>query len=323
MAAMTKKVVVRAVEGTILVVSVLGETIECTERVPYQFLASWTVTRGEPLNFMINKMGAVIENCGKFSRLDKCSGIIVAELVNRAGVVKGYKVLMKDGTLSNFTKEDILRVAHEASTPLFQNAIIRNNSVCCYEGHPFDRIVIQGKNSTKSKGKAEAKPIRHEQKKNIPASYNQNQTYEMELCKKNGINPKLIANPNLSSSQMRVLWVSKQKGALSEYFCSPKYSVDAMKFYADRIVSKDVANSCAEMLSHPELTPEQLNELYQCVCRGIPYSDLCDKDANEIYVERLARDSELWGDVTDAKLIDTDILDKAVKSAMRLKGYTI
>lgn len=316
---MKKKVIVRAVEGDDVIISVLGETIEVSDRIPYHFIGSWSVTRGEPLNFSLNNKGDIIEDCGKFSRLATCSGIVLAELVNKAGVIKGYKVLKRDGSISNYTKEDILRVAHEANAPLFQNAIVRNNSISCYEGHPFEKIVIQGKQ--KQKGKAH--PIRHDAKKATPASYDSNQTYEMNLCKSKGIDPRLIANPDLSSEQMRVLWVSKQKGALSEYFCSPKYSVDSMKFYADRIVNKKIADSCADMLSHPELTPDQLNELYQCVCRGIPYSDLCDKDANSIYLERLARDEELWGNVTDEKLVDTDILDKAVRSAMKLKGYTV
>ena len=101
---------------------------------------------------------------------------------------------------------------------------------------------------------------------------------------------------------------------MSESFAKPYYSVDVMKFYADRLYTEQVVNSCKPMLSHPELGVDELSELYHCIILGVPYEDLVGKNADEISLERERRINE------DAISTESDLIEKAVFSMMKIKG---
>lgn len=161
-----------------------------------------------------------------------------------------------------------------------------------------------------------------------PADYNSDSLKEIAACKSKGIDPSFLYNPNLASKQMRVLWVAKSKGVLVDYFAKPEYNEDVMKFYADVLYNKDVADECKEMLKHPELSVDQLKELYLCACEGIDYSDMIGLTPDQIRVAKLSKADSIWGNEETAltpaqvKQIDYDLFDKAMKVALRKQGYS-
>ena len=146
--------------------------------------------------------------------------------------------------------------------------------------------------------------------------YNKAQNYEIDLCKRNGVDPELINNPDLSNAQMRVIWKSKSNGALAEAFNKPYYPVSSMKFYADRIFTKDDEKKYKKLLAHPELSEDELNELYLCIHDDIKYDDLIGESATDIFIEREHRRNEDIKEDTDFELFN-----KALKASMILQGY--
>lgn len=282
-----------------------------------------------PLNFGVDNNGNVLQNSGDFSRFNKDgSYIVLAELASKAGVIKGYRLLSVPGLRTvNVPKLDLINFASKLRYPLLQNGIIRNCAVCCYPLHSFIRVSIKEAQTVRKNETPKTQARQTIAKKALPIykSFSTEQLCEMDECKKRGIDTSLIENPDLSKQQMRVLWVSKSKGALSEYFSSPEFGVEEMKFYADRLYTKKIARECKPMLDLPKLTVPQLTELWQCVCKGIPFSDICNYDttSTDMYLRRLERDKELWYKPEKSFGANTNymdsLLDKAIISAMRLK----
>ena len=142
---------------------------------------------------------------------------------------------------------------------------------------------------------------------------------EIAKCKKHGINADFLLRGNLDSKQMRVLWVSKSKGAYAEAFNNPDLSVDAMKFYADRICSKVAAKECKVLLDHPELSVEELTELYQCINEGVDPTELIGESPVNIQIAREKATRQYWG-ATSILGDDTDYYSKAVRVAMNIRS---
>lgn len=282
----------------------------------------------QPLNFDIDQAKyTVAQNFGSFDRFsDSGSAVVVAELRSRSERVLGYRLLScANLQLVNLKTEDIVTRSEKQDNPFLQNGIIRNNTVNCYPHHKYQVLHIEDYKAQQTKVKADApvqpippkrKPLKPKFKQIKP--YSEDQKLELSRCLAAGGDAKLLANPELSTEQMRVLWVSKMNGAVAECFKDPRIPTDSMKFYSQRIVSKKIAADCKEMFQHPELSVDQLSELYLCVCAGVDYSDLMDKSPVEIQVERENRSREYWGDAKD--LDDGSYLIKAANVASRLKG---
>ena len=146
--------------------------------------------------------------------------------------------------------------------------------------------------------------------------YNKAQNKELELCKKNGIDPELISDDRLSNSQMRVIWKSKQNGAMSECFNKPEFSTSAMKFYADHLFLPEDKERYSKLLSYPELSGSELLELSNCIEDNVEYEDLIGESDIHIFVEREHRKNEKLP--TEDEIM---LRDKAMKYRMRLLGF--
>lgn len=282
--------------------------------------------RAVPLNFSIDQnRGIIVQDWGSFDRFSKegCA-VIVGELKSKSGMTLGYRLLScSNGVVANYKTSVIIERASKQKTPFLQNGIIRNNTVACYPGKRYIKLrtpssselkqavsktAASGANQAKSAGAAQSKPVK----------FNNDQSVELDRCKKAGIDPKLISDPRLNKQQMRVLWVSKGNGAYSEAFNDPKYSVDQMKFFADRVCTPQMAKECSDLLNHPELSVDEMRELYQCICEGVDYSDLIGKTPSEIMIERENRSRDYWG--KQSLLNDVDYYGKAVNVAMKMMG---
>lgn len=307
--------------------SVIGDYGMVTEAQIVQFMRSGSGNDIQPLNFSIDRNGKLVQDCGDFGRFSlRGSAVVLAEIKSKAGRTLGYRLLScANNACVNLRLEEILQREKSMgdNEHFLQNGIIRNNTVNCYPMHPFPVMMVDGavkkpaKRPTKDIPKQENPPVKTQaavqRKHHAPLS--QAQSREAELCKQRGISPKLISNPDLTPEQMRVLWVSKSKGCIAESFADPRYSADVMKFYADRLHDEQTVEECKEMLEHPELTPDQLSELYACVCQGVPYSDLIGLSPTDISVKREMAVAEYWGDQT---YFDSTYLEKAANLAMRL-----
>lgn len=275
-----------------------------------------------PVNYKVVN-GAVQAACGDFGRFSRLgSAVVLAEVKTKGGKTIGYRLLScATNVITNLKTEDILaREKQYGEEHFLHNGIIRNGAVCCYPDSPFPVITLAQQRLNKTpKSETPKKPkSRPMPQKAEPMNFTREQEKEISMCEKSGIDPKLIRNPKLSQSQMRVLWVAKSKGAMSEYFANPNLSTDAMKFYADRVFNKESYNEVKEMLAHPELGVDELGELYACVCEGIPYSDFIGMTASEIDVEREKARNIYWG---SSSMFDPDYYDKAANVARKMKGF--
>lgn len=280
--------------------------------------------RLKPLNFSIDRHNKIKQDCGSFKRFNGSSMIVIAELVSHSGVIKGYRLYScAYNNFLNATRKDIIERAGQTSEPYLQNAVIRNGTVNCYPNHPFVRIKIGDSSAVKKGKKTKVASVKTSRKKTTAESeYTKEQLNEIYKCREHGIGSAEIENPKLSPKQMRVLWVAKGKGALVQYFANPNLSVDVMKFYADRLINRDMANECALLLQHPELTVDELSELYQCVASGIQYRDLIGKNSETIYVKRIERDKKFWGIINmDVSAIRESAIEKGFDALRKLKGF--
>lgn len=271
-----------------------------------------------PVNFSISRDRKVKQDCGDFARFSQYgSAVVVAELKSKSGRNLGYRLLScANNILVNVKTEDILQ--KEASfgnnEHFLQNGIVRNKTVNCYPLKPFPVINVNTSKPKQYKAQTTSERPKETKKQNFTPE----QLNEIALCEKNGINPRFIKNSKLSPSQMRVLWVSKSKGALSERFANPQLSVEAMKFYADRLYDKKTADDCADMLKHTELSVPELTELYSCICQGLPYESYIGLSATDIQVKRDQEVVRYWG---SASKFDVDYYEKAMNVARKLKGF--
>ena len=314
-------------EGMLMTVDQLG-----------QYVASNGVT---PYNFSVDRTGKAVQDVGSFERLmpiDRnsvkstneltCSNIVLNEIQSSKRKTLGYRVLNSDTLLiSNVKTDDLIALEKYHNMPILQNGIIRNDSVNCYPHHPFKVTIInidkkpRKVNNSELKKNNNQKPVmQNNVQKAVRKKFDKNQNKELEACKKAGIDPKLISNPNLSNKQMRVIWMSKKNGAKSEVFNKPEYSVDSMKFYADIIYTNEDEKVCKEMLKHPELSVSELNELYDCVLDGVDYKDFIGKSDSDIFIERERALNSKKVDNRTPEQRDFEVFDKAIAAAMILKG---
>lgn len=280
-----------------------------------------------PLNYSLQN-GLVKQDCGKFERIDSGAVILLAELVDKkTKKTLGYRVLScKNLMIMNLERDKFLQYALDESrtTPFCQNAIIRNNTVNCFAGHPFP--VIQMELGKKMRPKPEEgrfasnrqaqffdlkeEEQAHSAEKPVKKVMDDQQKSEVHKAQAKGVDPKLISNPNLSSKQMRVLWVAKSNGAYAEAFNNPDMNEDVMKFYADRVFSKSDADALKPMLDRPDLSYEQVNSLYNAVLNGVPIENLVGRSSSMVEAATIEQTREYWaeGDVFAA---DPDLVEKA------------
>ena len=264
-------------------------------------LASWCLKYNYlPFNFSIktdNGKPVVEQDCGVFTRFDKASGVILAKLI-MDNKTAGFRIITKNGALMDITYR---KLTHEDI--LIQNAIKRQGVINSYPNYPFATI----KQTTKK-----VTTVSQEQKPNNEQAFSREQIFEIKSARENGIETRdLIENPKLKPKQMRILWVARKNGSLSENFKDPHYSPEVMKFYADRIFNESSLNICEPLLANPKLTVDQLTELYLCRLQAIPIDKIMNKTAEEI---RLHRQKNTITVVSNA-----DIIDDAMRVAMKLQ----
>lgn len=297
-----------------------------------------------PLNFAV-KDGRVVDCYGKFTRFGdgtQKSLVVVSRLLVNGRTV-GYRVVAtNNGVVANLKLSDILDMCRSQTAPLTQNMMFRQGSLTEYSGlriptvempkHPATqarhRVPVTQNTinyDTPSPAPQSAKTVTRptpqpkESVREVINSMSDKQKREVKRAVDVGIDPSLIADKELSPQQMRVLWMSKQWGCKSEYFKSHDYGVDVMKFYADRLYTDDMCEKCKPILDHPELSLDEVSELYMCALADMDINDLVGKSATDIQVayENKTRDywcnNEIFGN-------DPEYYQKALHVAMEVSA---
>ena len=308
----------------------------------------------KPLNFSIDRNSQLVQDVGLFERLmpiDKsyisnpsdtvCSNVILSEIQDNLGNVLGYRLINSDTFfISNIHLQDILDMAKNLNRPIFQNGIIRNGAVCCYPNHPFNvslfknfeekkKNEIKTANPTHAGLEKQSKPAKKhshsKQEKPTPnmqiSSYNEDQKKELARAKKAGVDVSLIANPDLSNKQMRIIWSAQRDGFNAAAITDPKLPVESMRFYANMIVSDEDAKVYKPMMKHPELTMDQIEELNTCILFDIPYEDLIGLPASKIAEERQLRLCNRELDAYSVAELAFGLEEDAINSMTRNAGF--
>lgn len=287
----------------------LNEELEKVERVlgtvDLDTLGTKTLKANlKPLNFTIDRNKKASQSRGSFERLHKKGVIVLAEFVSKSGTILGYRLLsLSNGAIGNLKRDEVLNKnkALGDDTPYMQNAMVRNETVCCYPNSPFKQVVVGEQSNTKVT-KATTTVKKNDDEKSV---FTKEQLAEIKTCRKKGIDSRLIENPELSPKQMRVLWVSKSRGALAEYFANPKMDIDVMKFYGNILYNPRIVKDCSLLLSHPEIGLKRVKEFYKCIQSGIDYSGWLNETSTMIEANRLMVETTQWGRFK--KLTDEEI----------------
>lgn len=272
------------------------------------------------VNFGVEN-GRVVECAGRLERLKAEKGvqpcIVLDMLVSETDVILGYCVYNPaSGKIFPIKKENVLLQQSKVDVPILQNAIVKSNMVNCYPNKPFHKVVI-GKRVTKQVEKVEPKVDKREAEKEDTNVFSKEQLAEIQRARKQRVGYQYLLNPKLSPEQMRVLWVAKSKGALSEYFAKPEYDVEVMKFYADRLIDEKIVRACTDLLSNTKYKVEQLVELYLAICNGVDYTPFMDLDAENMYVQRKLAEQDFWG---TEEVNEQDIVNVAVRGFVHKYG---
>lgn len=255
-----------------------------------------------PVNFSV-KNNRIVQDNGVFKRFNHggISLVVLKTLVSYTGRVIGYRCLNARTLKIGATKRDqILSMqAQQNGFPILQNAVIRNNTINAYDGKQFEKEVIGERPSKKAPSTPHA-PQKPQGRAHLP-SY--------------------IQNPKLSKEQCMLLTKAKKSGAYVEGFNNPNLSIEAMDYYKDVIVSKEIADECRPIICNAKLSVPQIDELYQCVISGVQYSDLNNDKLSpvEMQTEREVRVAEMWGDLTYEEVPDQDLWNKCVKVSETLR----
>lgn len=265
--------------------------------VDYQRLCSLS-TQCIPLNYSIQN-GVIKDDCGQFSRL-KNNGITLIVLcaltVRGRSMVKHYKVLnAKTGMIQVVDRESLLRQQSlQKDIPLLQNAIIRGGTISAFPGKEFHRVEIRPTGKTPSK---------------------KSETHDKDPNK--AVSPDFMNGNNFTKDQVLMLVKAKKRGVPVEMFASDKIPTDVLEFYCDTMVDKNIAEDCKPMFDNPNLSKNQVEELYQCVMMGMSIEELAngDKTPSEIEIERLNKGMDTWGNFKYKTPLDTELVEKCVRMA--------
>lgn len=285
--------------------------------VPYNLLGGIAIQSGlKPLNFDIDRNGNVKQFCS-FDRFSSPKrAVVIGELISTTGETLGLRVITSNGAVLNKRKSEILEIDKSLGegVPFLQNGQVAGGALKCYPLHKFPCILVDNR-AKKAKAPKPAKATVPPKAENpVKNSFNDAQKSEFKKAQKHGVDTSFMENPNLDEKQLRVLWVSKSKGVLSEYFAKPEFSVDSMKWYADRLYTKKAVKERALMLKHPNLSIDQLNELENCITDSVDYADICDENitVSEMQVQRIKRTESLWSDISKTDATDDDIMNNAI-----------
>ena len=259
-----------------------------------------------PVNFSVDASRKIVQNQGSFDRLKKSVGVVVG-IIKSPGNKTAYMIV---GSNANqcfmMTMDDViqLQTRNNLEYPV-QNMMLRNGVLSTYPDSQIPTIAlkrqrtihhVQPNYKVKKDGEKLEKKYANTETASIPepktkpnidkSLFSKEQLREIKIAEHEspGIS-YLINDPSLSPKQMRIIWSAKRNGIKSECFANNAYSVNAMKFYADRLYSDTQVERYKPALSNPSLTLKQLMKIDEFIDKGYDYSKVMDDIDNPIAVQ--------------------------------------
>lgn len=309
------------------------------EGVLYEYFCSNGV---KPLNFIFDHTGKVVQTIGSFDRF-KGEGVhFVLLQVLRSGSERGrlvgYRVMNAcTMEIGNVQKEALIAQSEKQSTPLIQNAIIRDNAISAYGGCSFPVGVVkrpEHKKKPVSKPQCSKEAVvgygssvpKHSNKPSsggiTGGSANASKNLDEGGSKQSSSKApdKDLSIEGLTNEQKRILRDARRSGACISKFNNPNLSKDVMKFYGQVLTNDELADACSPIIANDRLNVEQVNELYQCALQGIDYRDMLNENmsAMDMRLERTRRQMEQAGSISHNEKPDEELLWKAIKVSRTL-----
>lgn len=277
------------------------------QMLPLRMLGKYAIDKClRPLNFSIDRNGAVVEDCGSFERFSPRGSVVVLRVIRGAsgGDFKGAQVLDGyGGKVLKLSKDKLLSYVEnyrERGEHFIQNGIYRDGVLNCYPGKPFMTLLVADKLSP---SRVEAPKVDVHTGSRVGVIFTKEQKREIARARNKGLsNEELgyIENAELSPEQMHALVDGVGMGALIKYYAKPCYAVDVMVFYNGVIRSDKLAGTCAGLLSRPDLDVDVLYQLYGFVLRGLDYRGLEDMSVLDLQItllESKSYDDDEWGPI--------------------------
>jgi hypothetical protein len=229
--------------------------------------------------------------------------VIIAQCQTEEGRALGYSVATYDGRVKTVPMKEMIAYGTRSNklglVPV-ENAIFvpdEDGKSGYYKTYPEMRFLTSvyesGKNKYVEQRKVQVK--QNEKALNrIDEIFTKEQIEQLRLAKANGVDYRIIGNPNLSANQMKVLREGLEKGINVKPFAYPDYNPLSMMYYIDCVENKiDIK----QFLS-PKYKPDQLFQLALASECGLNIEKLCNPKlgADEMSEIRERLEANIWSD---------------------------
>lgn len=266
------------------------------------------------VNFSLDKFNAVIQDKGSLSRL-KTGIIVLAEIIDATSTVIGYRCLMPNSIkIANFKADELKEKCKNSEKPLLQNAMYVSATKTTRDyikgiQHSLNQISLESlKKAYNDADDTQSATVSNVETKVYTKPLSAQQLSEQKFAQEHGVDPSLIANPDLTPKQMRLLWGCKSNGALAEYFNNPEIPLECMELYSTSVKSEKMAKRCKPLFDRPKTPKDKVQVCIESAMDDKPYEDLLDtcKTANDLRVELVKRNSDLYRDIDAKSEIEID-----------------
>lgn len=241
------------------------------------------------------------------SRFESTKGhhpyLIISQLENQDSKIVGYKVANYDGNVKNIPIRELIaygeRTTKIGEIPVQNAVFIPSDGKRRGHFKPYSKMefIIEVVESQKNKHVEEKKVNVVKNAKTLSRLeeiYSREQIEQLRLGKQNGIDIRIIANPQLSAEQMKTLREGLESGVNVKPFAFPEYQVLNMKTY---ILDLQNGINIKAYLS-PKYDLGQLAELSLATELGLDISKMSNPkmSANDMAEIRQRLQYKIWKD---------------------------
>ena len=230
--------------------------------------------------------------------------VILAQIVDEKGAIKGYKVAGYDGSVQNVSLRQMLaygeRMTSIGEVPV-QNAIFipaTPGKKAHYKNYPDSSFISELIPVKKNENKYAEKPTRVNYKENennlnkLEEIYTKGQIEQLRLGKSHGVDIRVFANPQLSAAQMKALREALENKINVRILANPEFTPEAISWYADDIkMGLDV-----KQYLNSKYKLSQIAELSLAAEQGLDISQMANINytSQQMAEIRVRMENEIW-----------------------------
>lgn len=230
--------------------------------------------------------------------------VIISQIVDEKGAIKGYKVAGYDGSVQNIPLKQMIaygKKMNEIGEVPVQNAIFipeTDGKKAHYKNYPESNFISELIPMKKNENKYAEKPTRVNYKENekslnrLEEIYTRSQIEQLRLGKNHGVDIRVFANPQLSSEQMKVLREALERKINVRILANPEFTPDAMAWYADDIkMGLDV-----KQYLNSKYKLSQIAELSLAAEQGLDISQMANVEysSQQMAEIRVRMENQIW-----------------------------